>query len=168
MAPSLSIDCIVLSTSHWYYCLPSLPHIFHSVSSPFHHLWRHHFEFAAVKNFCWVLLGHNFLPKLKFLESVFNQCEAANQHQRWFCFASNVNSGAKMEPKNCVAFRVDKVGSQEPALDLYCSKNNLITGQQHPPICLLRPSWIYQTKQRRVLPSRGSFLPSCGADDECW
>ena len=41
-----------------------------------------------------------------------------------------------MEPKNCVAFRVDKVGSQEPALDLYCSKNNLITGQQHPPYLL--------------------------------
>ena len=43
-----------------------------------------------------------------------------------------------MEPKNCVAFRVDKVGSQEPALDLYCSKNNLIRGQQHPPYLLAR------------------------------
>ena len=37
-----------------------------------------------------------------------------------------------MDAKNCVAFRVDKVGSQEPALDLYCSKNNLIRGEQHP------------------------------------
>lgn len=43
-----------------------------------------------------------------------------------------------MEPKNCVAFRVDKVGSQEPALDLYCSKNKLIRGQQHPPYLLAR------------------------------
>ena len=39
-----------------------------------------------------------------------------------------------MDPKNCVAFRTDKLGSQEPALDLYCSKNNLIRGQQLPPL----------------------------------
>ena len=41
-----------------------------------------------------------------------------------------------MESENCVAFRVDKVGSQEPGLDLYCSKNNLIRDQQHPPYLL--------------------------------
>ena len=41
-----------------------------------------------------------------------------------------------MDPKNCVAFRTDKLGSQEPALDLYCSKNNLIRGQQLPPYLL--------------------------------
>ena len=44
-----------------------------------------------------------------------------------------------MDPKNCVAFRTDKLGSQEPALDLYCSKNNLIRGQQ------LRPYLLTQT-----------------------
>ena len=72
-----------------------------------------------------------------------------------------------MESENCVAFRVDKVGSQEPALDLYCSKNNLIRVNNIPHICLLRPPWIDQTKQSCLLPSRGSFLPSCGCDDGC-
>ena len=119
---------------------------FHSFSSSsFHHFTI--FNISSTPSF-WIRHSQKLLlgfvaPQFRAVAEILGMCpqsvsQVVNQHPRWFCVPPNENSGRKMEPKNCVAFRVDKVGSQEPALDLYCSKNKLIRGQQHPPYLLAR------------------------------